>query len=161
LLPGFAAKAGEVIGLDCELCSADGGRRVDRTFVYSSPASVGSPSAFGRVRLVEKVAPGDLQPFGRALFPLSVTQSANCAWTYVGAGVAPALGDVTVRARLLDDTGKVRKTATGPRTVLEGSGIVTWRAGLELFDLSPGTYTLEVTAAAKDGSAVVTRSVKL
>ena len=31
---------GEIIGIDCELCSSDGGPRVDRTFVYSSPTSV-------------------------------------------------------------------------------------------------------------------------
>ena len=36
---------GDVIGIDCELCSSDGGPRVDRTFVYSGPAAVGSPSA--------------------------------------------------------------------------------------------------------------------
>lgn len=47
--PEFKAKAGEIIGIDCELCSSDGGQRVDRTFVYSGPAAVGSPSAFGRV----------------------------------------------------------------------------------------------------------------
>ena len=33
--PEFKAKAGEIIGIDCELCSSDGGPRVDRTFVYS------------------------------------------------------------------------------------------------------------------------------
>jgi hypothetical protein len=47
--PAFTAKAGEIIGIECELCSSDGGPRVDRTFVYSGPAAVGSPSAFGRV----------------------------------------------------------------------------------------------------------------
>ncbi len=55
--PKFTAKAGALLGLDCELCSGDGGPRVDRTFVYSSPAAVSSPSAFGRVRLVEKPEP--------------------------------------------------------------------------------------------------------
>ncbi len=53
--PNFAAKAGEIIGIECELCSSDGGPRVDRTFVYASPAAVGSPSAFGRVQLVDKI----------------------------------------------------------------------------------------------------------
>jgi hypothetical protein len=56
--PGFAPKSGEVIGIDCELCSGDGGLRVDRTFVYSGPAAVGSPAAFGRVQLVDKVEAG-------------------------------------------------------------------------------------------------------
>jgi hypothetical protein len=36
--PDFTPKAGEIIGIDCELCSSDGGPRVDRTFVCSSPA---------------------------------------------------------------------------------------------------------------------------
>jgi hypothetical protein len=38
--PDFAPKIGEIIGIDCELCSSDGGPRVDRTFVYSGPAAV-------------------------------------------------------------------------------------------------------------------------
>src|SRR5262249_12458190 len=70
--PQFAAKAGEVIGIDCELCSSDGGPRVDRTFVYSGPAAVGSPAAFGRVRLVDKLDAGPLRSLGRALLPLSL-----------------------------------------------------------------------------------------
>src|SRR5262249_11321684 len=41
--PKFTPKTGEILGLDAELCSSDGGPRVDRTFVYSSPASVASP----------------------------------------------------------------------------------------------------------------------
>ena len=31
--PDFKPKTGEVIGIECELCSSDGGPRVDRTFV--------------------------------------------------------------------------------------------------------------------------------
>src|ERR1700722_19759153 len=50
--PNFMAKVDEIIGIDCELCSSDGGLRVDRTFVYSGPSSVGTPSTFGRVKLV-------------------------------------------------------------------------------------------------------------
>src|ERR1700737_1158142 len=30
--PDFKPKAGEIIGIECELCSSDGGLRVDRTF---------------------------------------------------------------------------------------------------------------------------------
>ena len=67
--PDFTPKAGEVIGIECELCSGDGGRRVDRTFVYSGPAAVGSPSAFGRVRLADKIDSSALKPYGRALLP--------------------------------------------------------------------------------------------
>src|SRR5580704_14762644 len=77
--PDFVPKAGEIIGIECELCSSDGGPRVDRTFVYSSPAAVGSPAAFGRVQLVDKIDSGTLKPYGRVLLPLSLTKSANYA----------------------------------------------------------------------------------
>ena len=40
--PGFAPKAGAVIGIDAELCNGDGGARLDRTFAYGSPLSVHS-----------------------------------------------------------------------------------------------------------------------
>src|SRR5439155_2851805 len=63
--PNFTAKAGEVIGIDGELCSSDGGPRVDRTFVYSSPAAVSTPSAFGRVQLVDRLDPRALKLLGR------------------------------------------------------------------------------------------------
>src|SRR5206468_2383178 len=75
--PNFTAKPGEVIGIDCELCSSDGGPRVDRTFVYSSPTSVSTPSTFGRVQLVDMVDPAELQAYGRALLPLALTRSTN------------------------------------------------------------------------------------
>src|SRR5207253_4891017 len=64
LFPGFHAKAGEEIGLECELCSSDGGPRVDRTFVYASPRAVATPAAFGRVRLVERIKATDLKSLG-------------------------------------------------------------------------------------------------
>ena len=57
---GFTARAGELIGIDCELCSGDGGPRTDRTFTFSSPSSVKTPAAFGRARLVEWLEPADL-----------------------------------------------------------------------------------------------------
>jgi Carbohydrate family 9 binding domain-like len=68
--PDFAptAKVGEIIGIECELCSSDGGPRVDRTFVYSGPAAVASPIAFGRVQLVDKIEAGALKPYQQ--FPL-------------------------------------------------------------------------------------------
>src|SRR6516225_10194130 len=80
--PDFTPKPGEIIGIECELCSSDGGPRVDRTFVYSSPAAVDSPSAFGRVQLVDKIDSSALKPYGRVLLPLSLTKSANYAWLY-------------------------------------------------------------------------------
>ena len=89
--PDFAPKAGEIIGLECELCSSDGGPRADRTFVYSGPAAVGSPAAFGRVRLVDKIEPDALEPLGRALLPLALTKSANYAWLYGTVCISPTI----------------------------------------------------------------------
>lgn len=161
--PKFAAKAGALLGLDCELCSGDGGPRVDRTFVYSSPAAVSSPSAFGRVRLVEKPEPADLKACSRALLPLAVTQSANYDWLYATAGLSPTIEKRIAKfeGRLLDADGKVKKTTAGTRTILEGSGFVLWRGSWELSDLPAGTYTLEVAALDKDGRPVVARSARV
>lgn len=161
--PDFKAKPGEVVGIDCELCSSDGGPRVDRTFVYSSPASVSTPSAFGRVRLVERVDPGRLQSYSRALLPLAVTQSANYAWLYGTACVSPTIAKSVTKleGKVLSAEGKVVKTTAGTRRTLPGSGFVMWTGAWELFDLPPGTYTVEVAALGKEGRPVVTRRVKV
>jgi hypothetical protein len=161
--PRFTARAGALLGLDCELCSGDGGPRVDRTFVYSSPAAVSSPAAFGRVRLVEKAGPADLKACARALFPLSVTQSANYDWLYATACLSPTVAKAVARVegKVLDAGGKVRKATAGRRTTVEGPGFILWRGSWELFDLPAGTYTLEVAALDKGGEAVVTRRAQL
>src|SRR5262249_40333287 len=115
--PDFKPKAGEVIGIDCELCSSDGGPRVDRTFVYSSPRSVETPAAFGRVRLVDKIDVDQLRPYGRALLPLSVTKSANYDWLYGTVCVSPTIDRATAKleGKVIDADGKVRKTTPGAR----------------------------------------------
>src|SRR5205823_5474052 len=91
----FTPKAGEILGIDCELCSSDGGPRVDRTFVYSSPSSVSTPSTFGRVQLVDKVDFGQLKNYGRALLPLALTQSANYGWLYGTVCLSPTIDKAT------------------------------------------------------------------
>ncbi len=161
--PGFTPKAGEALGIDCELCSSDGGPRVDRTFVWSSPSSVGSPSAFGRVQLVDKLDPEKLQDFGRVLLPLAVTKSGGFPCLYAAACLSPTIeGSVAkVEGKILDGEGKVRKASAGTRRTLEGSGLVLWTAAWELFDLPAGTYTVEVLARGKDGRPVVTRRVQV
>ncbi len=157
--PNFTPKAGEVIGIDCELCSSDGGPRSDRTFVYSGPAAVESPSAFGRVRLVEKADPAALKPLGRALLPLSVTRSANYPWLYGTVCVSPTIeGSVAkLEGRLLDAGGKVRKASAGGKKTLEG-GFTLWTGSWELFDLAPGVYTLEIVATDKAGAVITSRT---
>jgi hypothetical protein len=159
--PGFTPREGEIIGIDCELCSSDGGPRTDRTFVYSSPASVSTPSAFGRVRLVDRIDPERLGPYGRVLLPVAVTKSGGFPCVYATACLSPTIakGVAKVEGKLLDGEGRVRKTASGPVRTQEGSGFALWVGQWELFDLPAGTCTVEVAALGKDGRAVVTRRV--
>ncbi len=160
--PNFAPKAGEVIGIDCELCSSDGGLRVDRTFVYSGPASVGSPSAFGRVQLVDKIGAGMLKPLGRALLPLSLTRSTNYAWLYGTVCISPTIeGSVAkLEGKILDAAGKVRNTSTGSKKTMPG-GFTLWTGSWELFDLPSGVYTLELVATDKAGMVITSRTEKV
>lgn len=160
--PDFKVKAGEIIGIECELCSSDGGPRVDRTFVYSSPAAVGSPAAFGRVKLVDKIKPEAVKPLGRSLLPLALTKSANYAWLYGTVCISPTIEKSVTKfeGKIVDEAGKVRKTTGGSRKTMEG-GFVLWTGSWELFDLSPGTYTLEVTALDKQGKVVTSRMEKV
>jgi hypothetical protein len=161
--PDFKAKVGEVIGIDCELCSSDGGPRVDRTFVYSSPANVSTPSAFGRVRLVDKIDIDDLKPFGRALLPMSMTKSGNYDWLYGTVCVSPTIDKAVakIEGKVLDSKGKTLKTTDGSRKTLDGSGFGVWTGSWELFDLPPGIYSLEVAALDKEGKVVTARTEKI
>ncbi|HTU90583.1 MAG TPA: sugar-binding protein [Gemmataceae bacterium] len=159
--PEFKVKAGEIIGIDCELCSSDGGQRVDRTFVYSGPAAVGSPSAFGRVKLVNKIEADDVKSMGRALLPLSLTRSTNYPWLYGTVCVSPTIARSVAKleGKLVDASGKVRKTSTGGKKALDG--FLLWTGSWELFDLPPGVYTLELTATDKTGTVITSRTAKL
>lgn len=161
--PDFKPKAGEQIGIECELCSSsDGGPRVDRTFVYSSPAAVGSPSAFGRVKLMDNIEPEALKPLGRALLPLALTKSANYAWLYGTACISPTIEKTVakIEGKIVGESGKVRKTTAGSRKTLAG-GLVLWTGSWELFDLPAGVYTVEITALDKEGKVVTSRSERV
>jgi hypothetical protein len=135
---------------------------VDRTFVYSGPAAVGSPSAFGRVRLVDKIDPGALRPLGRALLPLSLTRSTNYPWLYGTVCISPTIaGSVAkLEGKLLDGGGKVRKTSAGSKKALDG-GFLLWTGSWEMFDLPPGVYTLELVATDKAGAVITSRAEKV
>ena len=152
---------GEIIGIDCELCSSDGGPRVDRTFVYSSPAAVDSPAVFGRVQLVDKIDAASLKLYGRVLLPLSLTKSANYAWLYGTVCVSPTIESSLgkLEGKLKDATGKVRKSSTGSMKTLDGD-FTLWTGSWEMFDLPPGIYTLELVATDKRGGVITSRSEK-
>jgi hypothetical protein len=162
--PNFTPKVGEIIGIECELCSSDGGPRVDRTFVYASPAAVGSPAAFGRVLLVDRIDLRTTQPDARAraLLPISLTRSANYAWLYGTACVSPTLESVVVKMHcdLLDSNGKSKGFRLGMKKTLDG-GFVLWTASWELFELPPGVYTVEMTGIDRGNQVIVTRKVKI
>jgi hypothetical protein len=159
LFPDFKPKADEIIGIDCELCSSDGGPRVDRTFVYSGPTSVGTPSTFGRVKLVDKIDPTQLKPYGKVLLPMSLTKSTNYGWLYGNINLSRTIAkDVkTIEGKLLDAEGKVKATSAGQPGILAATGFSIWTGKWELNDLPHGFYTLEVTAKDKDGKIITQR----
>jgi hypothetical protein len=163
--PAFTPDVGEVLGIDCELCSSDGGARVDRTFVYSSPAAVGSPASLGHAKLVDKIDPKDLTTLGRVLLPLSLAKSANYDWLYGTVCVSPTIEQnvAKLEGRIVDAKGTVLKTTQSARRPVEGtngSGFALWRQRWELFDLPPGEYAVELTALDKDGNVITGRKEK-
>lgn len=167
--PNFKAKADEEIGIDCELCSSDGGPRVARTFVYSSPANVGSPSAFGRVKLVDTIDTADLKPFGRVLLPMSLSVSGNYDWVYGTACISPTIQSqvAKIEGKVVDAKGKVAggkrdpKKTTGVITTMAGSNMQLWTGSWELFDLPEGEYTVEITALDNKGKPITSHSEKI
>ncbi len=164
--PAFTPDVGEVIGIDCELCSSDGGVRVDRAFVYSSPVSGKSAATLGRVRLVDRLNAKDLEPLGRALLPLSLTKSANYEWLYGTVGISPTIESSVVKleGRIVDGAGQARITAQGRRQIVadaDGSGFALWWHRWELYNLPAGEYTVELAALDKEGNVITQRKHKL
>ena len=62
-----------------------------------------------------------------------------------------------LEGKLLDGSGKVRKTSTGGKKTLEG-GFTLWAGSWELFDLPPGVYTLELVATDKAEAVITSRA---
>ncbi|MCS6976585.1 MAG: sulfatase-like hydrolase/transferase [Gemmatales bacterium] len=160
---GFAPKAGVVLGLDLELCSSDGGPRSDRTFVWTGPASVGSPSAFARIQLVDELTPAHLQAMGPTLLPAALNQSANYPWLYGTVGVSTTIAGRVARieGHLLDASGKVRKTASAVPKTDPPSGLVLWRGAWELFDVPEGRYWLDLVARDAEGKEITRRRLNV
>ncbi|MCC2671588.1 MAG: hypothetical protein K0Q72_4059 [Armatimonadetes bacterium] len=105
--PGFKPAAGKEIGIDCELCSSDGGPRVDRCWVYSGVAAVAGPGAFGRMRLVETWDPADAAAYSDVLFPSFLARSTPLgepATLFVG--IAPPLQGLVRKVEIAPGTKK-------------------------------------------------------
>ena len=101
---------------------------------------------------------------GRKLYllPLALTKSANYGWLYGTVCISPTIEGAVAKleGKLLDATGKVRKTSTGGKKALDG-GFTLWTGSWEMFDLSPGVYTLELTATDKQGTVITSRAEKV
>ncbi len=68
--PKFKPQAGEIIGVDAELCYSDGEMRVFRSFVYGSPLSVSQPASQARVQLVDKLERSHWRQCGPVMMPV-------------------------------------------------------------------------------------------
>jgi hypothetical protein len=158
--PNIVPKPGVPIGIDIEMGSADGGHRVHRTFAYSSPTSVGTPSTLGRVLLVDTIDTAALSPYSRALFPFDAQVPGNYGRIYGTACLSPTISDAVtkVEARLLDAAGTVRKTAENAALSTVADHWRMWRGEWETFDLPAGVYTLVLTARDAQNGVVAERT---
>jgi len=146
--PDFAAKAGEVIGLDAELCYSDGGPRVDRSFVYGSPLSVQQPASQARIQLVEKFEAGFWKRCAAVMAPIR----ADVPWGSAEKGMAegwmalpPTLGENAGRVffRLLNLEGKLVDEFPGEVEVFAKEGnFRRARAAWEIDAAPPGGHHL-------------------
>jgi len=166
--PGFAPKAGAVIGLDAELCNGDGGARTDRTFAYGSPLSVQQPASMAAVELVAAFAPEYLPAVGPSAFPMWV----ETPWTQperarVRAVVAippdfvARVGGAEVRIHDLE--GRVianHKMAVEPFGPV-GSGFARLVASWPIDDHAPNTFLTTARVLGKDGKALATVAPRL
>lgn len=159
--PNMTPKADMPLGIDIEMCSADGGRRIHRTFAYSSPTSVGTPSTHGRVMLVDKVDTANVKAYSRALMPFDAQVPGNYGRIYGVACISPTIADAVTKvdAVLLDSNGKVRKKIENAGITTVGEAMRIWRGEWETFDLPNGTYTLTLTARDAQNGVVVERSL--
>lgn len=159
--PNMTPKADMPLGIDIEMGSADGGHRVHRTFAYSSPTSVGTPSTHGRAMLVDKVDTANVKAYSRALMPFDAQVPGNYGRIYGVACISPTIADVVTKvdAVLLDSNGKVRKKIENAAINTVGGAMRIWRGEWEIFDLPNGTYTLSLTARDAQGHIIVERSL--
>ena len=145
--PNFTPKLGAVLALDAELCSADGGRRTDRSFAYGSPLSVQQPASLGKVELVRSFDPDYLATVGPAAFPFWVDTpwvQTERAQVQGVVAIPPAFSEIAgeVEIRIHDTEGKIVKMIPariepfGP----PGAGFLRAGAFWSIDDFAPNTY---------------------
>jgi hypothetical protein len=145
--PGFKPAPGALLAIDAELCSGDGGARVDRTFAYGSPLSVQQPASLGLVELVKSFDPDYLPAAGPASFPFWVDTpwvQPERAQVQAVVAISPEFADLVgeVEIRLHDVHGKIVKTMPamiepfGPK----GKGFVRAVARWSIDAFAPNTY---------------------
>ncbi len=158
--PNISPKPGIPLGIDIEMGSADGGNRVHRTFAYSSPTSVGTPSTLGRVLLVDQIDTQMLKAYSRALLPFDAQVSGNYGRVYGSACLSPTISKAVVKieARLLDAGGAEKKTADNTSLTSVADFWKIWRGEWETYDLPAGTYTLLLTARDSNNNVIVERT---
>lgn len=166
--PDFAPREGAVLALDAELCSGDGGGRVDRTFAYGSPLSVQQPASQGKIGLVSCKDPG-YRTCREAACPMWVEtpwvqpERAKCRAVIA---IPPALiGTVEgVEVRLHDADGAVVRTLPAPVAQFGPAGLGFARAVAEwpIDDFAPGSYfaTARVKTQGPIGVSVAPRMVQ-
>ncbi|WZO99943.1 sugar-binding protein [Isosphaeraceae bacterium EP7] len=161
--PGFTPKAGSLIALDAELCSADGAGRVDRTFAFGSPLSVQQPASQATMQLVDVFDPDYFTQAGPASFPCWVETPWVQAERAEVVGVVaipptfvPYVG--SVEFRLHDSSGHIVKTV--PATI-EPFGPEKWEfvravAKWPVDEFVPGAYFASARVLAKTGKPLAT-----
>ena len=154
--PGFAASVGKVIALDSELCYADGGPRVFRSFVYGSPLSVQQPASLGKIQLVNRLESSYWRACGAVMMPM------RCDTEWTQETKPQVTGIIAMPPDHSGDIGKVvfRVTDLGGQTLGEypakvealaregnfARAVATWSADLA----SPGRH--QVVAVVLDTS---------
>lgn len=158
--PALHPKAGVPLGIDIEMGSADGGHRIHRTFAYSSPTSVGTPSTHGRVLLVDAVDPLKAKPYSRALFAFDAAIPGNYGRINGIACLSPTIAGAVkkIEARLLNAKGEVVKEGENGHLVNRSHYWTMWYGEWETFDLPNGTYTLVLTARDSNNNLIVERT---
>lgn len=161
--PNCTPKAGLLLGIDIEMGSADGGLRVHRTFAYSSPTCVQTPSTQGRVMLVDTMQPAMLKASSRALFPFDTQVTGNYGRIYASACLSPTISKsiAKIDARLLDSAGTEKSKADNTSLSTVANHWTIWRGEWETAELPAGTYTLVLTARDSKNNIVVERTRRI